>query len=188
MERESFKYTANYCEENIWHLCQEPNLTGYKKSVLIISNDFKNCPFYAQKSGQGTSPVWWDYHVVLLAYKEDEHLLFDFDSTLPFPSSLSDYLRFTFPNSENWLDRDLPFFKAIAAEDYACSFSSDRSHMKDGAGNWIFAPPPWEPIVNVGILSLQDLMIFSEKCQEQLFSLQEMQKFSKNLQSLFFNI
>jgi len=188
MERESFKYTANYCEENIWHLCQHDYLSGYSKNVLIISNGSKNCPFYAQKSAQGNNPVWWDYHVVLLASKDDEHLLYDFDSTLPFPSSLRDYLHYTFPNSENWLPKDLPLFKAIGAADYSRSFTSDRSHMKDASGMWIFTPPVWAPIASEGKLTLQNLMNFSEKCQEQLFSLQEMQMFSNNLQSLFFNI
>jgi len=188
MERDSFKYTANYCEENIWHLCQHPSLSGYSKQVLIISNSLKNCPFYAQKSAQGYSPVWWDYHVILLASKGGAHWLYDFDSTLPLPSSLNDYLNHTFPNSENWLQKDLPFFKAIPAEDYVSSFSSDRSHMIDIAGNWIFTPPIWSPIAGDGNLSIQSLMNFSEKYQEQLFSLEEMQMFGNNLQSLIFNI
>jgi len=188
MVRESFEYTANYCEENIWHLCQHPDLSGYDKKVLIISNSSKNCPFYAQKSAVGNNPVWWDYHVVLLASREGGHLLYDFDSTLTFPSSLTEYLQYTFPNSENWLPKDLPFFKAIASEDYASSFSSDRSHMKDGDGNWIFTPPVWPAIANDGHLGLQNLMNFSEKYQEQLFSLEEMQMFGNNLKSLIFNI
>jgi len=188
MDKDLCKYTANYCEENIWQLCQDPNLADYSKHVLFISNGSKNCPFYAQKSGHDNQPVWWDYHVVLLASRDGQHFVYDFDSTLAFPSSLKDYLDNTFPFSENWLTIDLPLFKAITAEDYINSFSSDRSHMKDMAGNWIFTPPSWGPITGDGYLSLQDLMIFSEKCQEQLISLQEMQMFSKNLQSLFFNI
>jgi len=188
MNLEGFKYTANYCEENIWHLCQHPSLVGYTKRVLIISNNAKNCPFYSQKSAVGDLPVWWDYHVVLLASKEGSNFIFDFDSTLQFPSPLSHYLNHTFPNSDLWLSKDLPSFKSIASEVYIKEFYSDRSHMKDSSGSWIFTPPVWPTIGNEGNLMLQDLMNFSEKCQEQLLSLEEMQMFGNNLQSSFCNI
>jgi protein N-terminal glutamine amidohydrolase len=175
MERATFSYTANYCEENIWHLCQHPDLSGYMKHVLIISNEVKKCPLYAQQSAQGDFPVWWDYHVVLLASKDGEHLVFDFDTTLAFPVSLGDYLQHTFPNSANWLAEDLPLFKSIPAADYVRSFSSDRSHMVDVAGQWIFTPPVWAPIASDGKLMLRDLRDFTEKCKEQRFTLGEMQ-------------
>lgn len=188
MKSEAFKYTANYCEENIWHLGQHPLLDEYSKNVLIISNSAKNCPFYAQKSAVGDLPVWWDYHVVLLASKNGISFIYDFDSTLPFPSPLTHYLNHTFPNADIWLSQDLPVFKVIEAESYIESFYSDRSHMKDSAGNWIFTPPAWPTITNGGKIMLYDLMNFSEKCQEQLFSLEEIQMFSNNLQSSFCNI
>jgi len=149
MKSESFKYTANYCEENIWHLCQHPLLADYSKRVLIISNSAKNCPFHAQKSAVGNQPVWWDYHVVLLASKDGLNFIYDFDSTLPFPSLLTDYLNHTFPNPDLWISKDLPHFKSIASEDYINNFYSDRSHMKDSLGTWIFIPPVWPTITMV---------------------------------------
>jgi len=188
MKSNEYKYTVNYCEENIWHLCQHPLLEGFSKNVLIISNSAKNCPFYAQKSAEGNLPVWWDYHVVLLATKDGVNFIYDFDSTLPFPSPLTDYLSQTFPNSDVWLSKDLPGFKVIDAAIYINKFYSDRSHMKDDSGNWIFTPPAWPAITNGGDIMLYDLMNFSEKCQDQLLSLQEMQMFSNNLQSFFCNI
>lgn len=171
---ESYKYTQNYCEENIWHLCQDPRLTDYSKKVLIVSNNAKNLPFYNQKSSQGDLPVWWDYHVILLASKGDVQLIFDFDSTLDFPTSLEDYLRKTFVNHSNWIEKDLPHFKSIEAKDYLEKFFSDRSHMKSSDGQWIFAPPAWPNIEGQGDLVLSDLLDFSENSNQEIFSLDEM--------------
>ncbi|HSJ68227.1 MAG TPA: hypothetical protein VK921_11150 [Anditalea sp.] len=187
MNLEAFKYTANYCEENIWHLCQHPLVEGYSNKVLIISNSTKNCPFYCQKTSQENQPVWWDYHVVLMTTKDGVHHIYDFDSTLAFPSLMCEYLNFTFPNSDIWLSKDLPFFKVISSEVYIKTFNSDRNHMKDASGSWIFEPPNWPPIQGGNSL-LQDLMNFTENSQEQLISLDEMQLHSNNLQSFFCNI
>jgi protein N-terminal glutamine amidohydrolase len=188
MNLKMLKYTVNYCEENIWHLSQHPQLVGFSKKVLIISNGSKNCPFYAQKSANGNLPVWWDYHVVLLASKNGESFIYDFDSTLPFPSPITHYLNHTFPNADIWLSKDLPVFKAIEAEFYIENFYSDRSHMMDPLGNWIFTPPIWPTITEGGNLKLHDLMDFTEMCQEQLIPLEEMQMISNDLQSSFCNI
>ncbi|WP_185974292.1 protein N-terminal glutamine amidohydrolase [Litoribacter populi] len=188
MERSTFSYTANYCEENIWHLCLHPSMEGLLKHVLIISNEEKKCPLYAQQSAHGNDPVWWDYHVVLLADKDGDQLIFDFDTTLTFPVSLQDYLKHTFPNSVNWLTEDLPLFKSIPAADYIRSFSSDRSHMKDVGGEWIFTPPIWSPIASDGKLLLQGLRDFTAECKEQRLTLGEMQMIGKNMISSVFDI
>lgn len=179
MKIKTFEYTENYCEENIWHLCQHPDLSDFSKKVLIISNRSKNCPFLQQKSSIDQQAVWWDYHVILLASKSGINLVYDFDSTLALPSSLSDYLRLTFDEKTNWRVSDFPGFKSIEASVYVQTFFSDRSHMKDPEGNWIFSPPHWPHIESEEKLSLSTLLDFTETSQERIYSLLEMEDFGK---------
>lgn len=174
MKIKEFKYSENFCEENIWHLCQNPELEGFTKKVLIISNSNRNCSFRFQKSPNGDELVWWDYHVILLASKPELQLIYDFDSTLEFPSSLKNYLEATFQTEHIQEDKDLPGFKSIASEDFIHSFISDRGHMKDEQGNWLSSPPKWPTIGNNGNLPLPDLLDFSETSKERIFSLADM--------------
>jgi hypothetical protein len=174
MKIKEFKYSANFCEENIWHLCQNPALAGFYKRVLIVSNSKSYCPFRFQKSIHGYEIVWWNYHVILLAKNQESSLIYDFDSTLPIPISAKDYMQMTFRISENWKEENLPCFKAIDAGDYLTSFVSDRSHMKDALGNWLSSPPRWPIIGNNGDLPLPALMDFKSTSNEQIFSLEEM--------------
>lgn len=92
-----------------------------------------------------TGPVYWDYHVVLMVLEGDAWFIYDFDSSLKFPVSLKNYLNLTFRsdvgNSEN-----KPLFKIYSSDTFTNTFSSDRSHMKDALGNWIFSPPVWSKI------------------------------------------
>lgn len=177
MKIETFEYTENYCEENIWHLCQHPDLTDFTKKVLIVSNKSKNCPFLHQKSSIDQQAVWWDYHVILLASKSGINLVYDFDSTLALPSSLSDYLGLTFDEKTNWKASDFPTFKWIDAVVYTQTFFSDRSHMKDSEGNWIFSPPHWPHIESAEKLALSTLLDFTETSQQRIYSLEEMENF-----------
>ncbi len=166
-------YTENFCEENIWHLCQHPGLAGLAKKVLIVSNSNRNCPFGFQKSSKDRDPVWWDYHVILLASDQGKNWVYDFDSALQIPSLLEDYLGFTFQNSHNWPEGDLPFFKVIESSLYVNAFFSYRSHMIDPEGNWICTPPRWPLIRNNENLPLPDLLDFSETSKHLILSLNE---------------
>ncbi|MEX2513195.1 MAG: hypothetical protein WD398_09835 [Cyclobacteriaceae bacterium] len=175
MGKQIFKYTKNYCEENIWHLCQHPDLEALDKKVLIISNETKNCPFWQQKSTADLGPVWWDYHVVLLALDSGIWSIYDFDSCLEFPISLVTYLHQTFL-LEIFRQEHLPFFKCLPATTYINSFSSDRSHMKDTEGNWIFTPPSW-PIIEHGQshkLEMEEMMDFSLASSQNIIHLDEL--------------
>lgn len=173
MKIKEFKYSENFCEENIWHLCQNPELSSFTKKVLIISNSNRNCSFRFQKSPNGDEVVWWDYHVILLAFISESQLIYDFDSTLEFPSLLNHYLDATFQADPSQDGNDLPGFKSIASEDFVHSFISDRGHMKDDHGNWLSSPPKWPTIGNNGNLPLPDLLDFSETSKERIFSLAE---------------
>lgn len=173
MKIKTFKYSENFCEENIWHLCQNPELDGFTKKVLIISNSSRNCSFRFQKSPNGDEVVWWDYHVVLLASNHESQLIYDFDSTLEFPSSLKSYLEATFPTDHSQESKDLPGFKAITSGDFIHSFISDRGHMKDDHGNWISTPPKWPAIGKSGGLPLPELLDFTNSSKERIFSFEE---------------
>lgn len=170
MKLETFKYTANFCEENIWHLCQNPDLAAFIKTVLIISNGSRNCPLWHQKSAEGQEPVRWDYHVVLLASSPETSLIYDFDSTLDLPIPLHEYLDQTFQSE---YEDEQPVFKAVDSHDFVHLFYSDRSHMKDGEGDWKFTPPSWPLIQNKEELPLPDLLDFSANSNQKIYTLEE---------------
>jgi protein N-terminal glutamine amidohydrolase len=178
MKITSYQYTANFCEENIWHLCQNDELAAFEKTVLIISNKQRNCPLWHQKSAVDLGPVRWDYHVVLLATRKSERLVYDFDSTLGLPTSLQDYLNQTFkPESPSW-ETDKPLFKAIDADKYINSFYSDRTHMLNSEGDWVFVPPHWPLIKSMGELPLPELLDFSFSSSHQIYSFEEIAEWS----------
>ncbi|MEM8893950.1 MAG: hypothetical protein AAGC88_05175 [Bacteroidota bacterium] len=168
------KYTANFCEENIWHLCQHPELSDFDKQVVFISSLSRNTPLQYQKSAQNGLPVWWDYHVILMTSKNSKHLIYDFDTTLPFPSKASEYLSKTFQDVTGMKSQDYPLFKIIRATEYVEQFHSDRLHMIDQSGNWIFEPPQWPAIKSGGSLSLSTLMDFSDASSTPIFELNDL--------------
>ncbi|OEL13233.1 Protein N-terminal glutamine amidohydrolase [Dichanthelium oligosanthes] len=87
-------------------------------------------------------------HIFLLRNNgEVLDLVWDLDSNLPFPSTFIQYVYnaiqpLAFGNS---MYRRL--FRVVHAPSFLQSFASDRSHMKDPAGNWIQLPPKYNPIM-----------------------------------------
>jgi hypothetical protein len=75
-------YTKYYCEENIYRLCR----LLQDSYVVFISNPAQKVVFWKQKLAPEDYVVW-DYHVILLK----KSLVYDFDTTLNFPCSISDY-------------------------------------------------------------------------------------------------
>ena len=54
-------YQAYYCEENIWRLCQQPQLQVHKSEVVFISNPRRTCALWYQRAAPyPTEPVVWD--------------------------------------------------------------------------------------------------------------------------------
>jgi protein N-terminal glutamine amidohydrolase len=143
--RENARYAAYYCEENVWHLAQEPELEGKPTCVIFVSNSEQKCVFWHQRTQriEGT-PVLWDYHVVL-AVHEPTWVVYDLDSTLPWPTPLDLYLERTFRGGRV-PDEFAPRFRVVPKATYVSMFASDRSHMKTPAGTWTHAPPAWPPI------------------------------------------
>lgn len=140
-------YCARYCEENIWHLAQDPALAEFERVVAIISNAEASCLFWDQRMCEAPDyPVWWDYHVILFV-KVDDWRVYDLDTALPFPVAASTYLRQTFRFQGRMPEVIRPRFLLFDGEAYVQSFSSDRSHMRDGDGAWYAPPPEWPPII-----------------------------------------
>ena len=129
-----------YCEENIWHLCQETFLLPFKRKVVFISN--KNRCF-AIKHQRADSLIAWDYHVVLLFY-DSEWKVADLDSSMHLPCPIEEYLSNSFlPELSNCAP---PMFRVVDADHFIQYFASDRRHMRDQGGTFLKPPPPLPPI------------------------------------------
>ena len=101
-------------------------------------------PLLHQKLGQS---VLWDYHVIFIYSSEDISLVYDFDTTLPFPCQFNQYYENVFVEG---LDRpELRYlFRVVKARDYLNHFTSDRSRMRNSDGSFM-EPPPNYPCIQV---------------------------------------
>ena len=134
------KYHPYYCEENIWHLCQHPQYIGGE--VVFISSYGDYFPMLCQENSDGTGyPIFWDYHVVLL----NDGCIHDFNSTLPFSTSIAEYFEKSFIDESLLAPMQKPMFRVLTADDYIEFFLSDRRHMKT-ADSWNAPPPDWPMI------------------------------------------
>ena len=147
-----------FCEENVWRLAYRrlhgasaADLKEKEYFVVFVSNEQKCCPFLHQRaSSDPQNPIFWDYHVILIEKSkniEQESMVWDMDSHLPYPSPLQSYLTETFfsmPFSEN--DQFAPLFRIVQASDFLKNFYSDRKHMFDGS-KWLATPPLYECIL-----------------------------------------
>ncbi len=134
------KYQPFWCEENVWHLCAE---AGAPFAVFVASTA-RACPMWAQRAGD---PVVWDYHVVALAPSaEGTWDVWDLDSTLGMPVPAGRWLDATFAGHDGLRAEFRPWFRVVARDELLATFASDRAHMRDAAGGWQQAPPPWPPI------------------------------------------
>ena len=146
-KREDFTYQAAYCEENIWHLCQQNQFQN--SYVVFIFSKGDAFPMLSQRaSGHPTLPIFWDYHVVLLVTSENNQIL-DFDTTLAFNTDIEPYFSASFVDESLLSDKEIPLFRLVPSGEFARAFSSDRSHMKTATG-WLSPPPRWPIIGNVG--------------------------------------
>lgn len=141
------KYAPYYCEENIWWLCQAPELRASRRRVLVISNPARACALYAQRAAVAVDqPVLWDYHVVLWEGSGARATLWDLDCSLGAPLSFVAWFEATVQPALRLPSHVHPRFRVVEADEYVAAFSSDRTHMA-GAGGGPHAPwPPWPPI------------------------------------------
>ncbi|XP_015898157.1 protein N-terminal glutamine amidohydrolase isoform X3 [Ziziphus jujuba] len=153
-----FQHTPYYCEENVFFLCKKlcesgtADAKGSDLFVVFISNEKKQIPLWHQKaSNRADGVILWDYHVICIQKKnggDSPHLVWDLDSSLPFPSPLDLYISETIrPSFQLFSEYQSRFFRIVHAPVFLQTFASDRRHMKDSVGNWIAEPPAYDPIV-----------------------------------------
>ncbi|CAF1490140.1 unnamed protein product [Adineta steineri] len=88
VKRDECIYTSYYC----WKQNDSNHLDNLY--AVFISNERRQIPIWKQKSGFNDNyRVTWDYHVILVDKSVSPTIIYDFDSTLPFPVSAIGYLR-----------------------------------------------------------------------------------------------
>jgi hypothetical protein len=147
--RNNLPYTPLFCEENIWQLLRlvvEAGVEPDALRVLLISNAERRVALLRQRRGNGPHGlVVWDYHVVLRSLARGGDLIYDYDTTLPFPTASADYLAATFPAEAAVAPPFRAQLREIPGDSYLRRFWSDRSHMAGQVPAEAF--PPWTPIL-----------------------------------------
>jgi hypothetical protein len=136
-------YHPFYCEENVWRLNRSGLFRRRERWVVFIFSPSGACPLFGQKAAAAGEPVFWDYHVVLMAFEDGETWVWDLDSTHGAPSRGSVWFSVTMPQLESLPQGYHPRFRVIEGQVFDEVFSSDRSHMRDADGGYLKDPPPW---------------------------------------------
>ena len=168
----ALKRQPYYCEENAWHLCQEPFFGDQKRHVVFISNLKRKVPMWNQRAGCG-KPVVWDYHVVVLAENSAE--MWDVDTELGIPIHLFDYLDGSFhPEIPECYQ---PCFRLVPSDLFVEVFASDRSHMQRADGSYSKPPPSWPRIGKSGTIpNLMQFIDIKETFVGDVLSLDELRR------------
>lgn len=148
-----------YCEENIWHLAQDPRCGPGRRLVLVISGTSGRFAMWQQRAAPTPGePIPWDYHVVLLVH-HDGWRVWDLDTALGAPLPVEAWLTGSFPHSQRVRAGYQPRFRVLPAAEYVAILRSDRSHMRDEDGGWLHPPPPWPTLGDGGsnVLALADV-------------------------------
>ena len=141
-------YTAFYCEENIWHLCQHSAFYATRSKAVVISNPWRSCALWHQRASPSPeTPVIWDYHVVMLCETRESWQVWDLDTTLGTPLDFSQWFEGTFIGVGAVRDQFRSRFRVVEASDYVERLSTDRSHMLDDVGHYLQPPPAWPPVI-----------------------------------------
>lgn len=166
--------TANYCEENVWHILNFLVSRGANSDNLFavfISNARRCVPFQFQLSADTDAGgvCFWDYHVigVMKGDRQSQPVVYDIDSTLPFPCSLEQYVREALvkpmPNGQTYAQLCAyglaHMFRVVHHPELLRKFSTDRRHMRDDDGKYRAAPPP-RPVIQSAELDTHSLPIF----------------------------
>ncbi len=148
----TLRYQPFYCEENIFHLCQNPRFAARTPAALFVSGASGECVMWQQKQARRPGAAMaWDYHVILLV--RDPWEIWDFDTTLGFPVPAATYLRRSFRPEVELPDELIPRFRVVDAKELVATFASDRAHMRGRDGEFRKDPPPWPAIGAEGVTS-----------------------------------
>ncbi|VVC26234.1 Protein N-terminal glutamine amidohydrolase, alpha beta roll [Cinara cedri] len=144
-------YTLSFCEENIWHLAKlildlNKDTSDLKAYVIIMLNPNKCVHLWKQDSPQKDGLLFRDFHTLVITEHQDQTMVFDINTTLPFPVPFSHYCQEAVRNELTEIDTKR-YFRVIEAKTYLTEFSSNRGHMLEG-DNWISEPPNYPPILN----------------------------------------
>ncbi|GAQ79863.1 hypothetical protein KFL_000400060 [Klebsormidium nitens] len=159
LDRTDSVHTPCYCEENVYLLVKKLAETGRAAAdysdlfIVFVSNERKQVLMWRQQAGsEGDGACVWDYHVFLVQKRvesEGGSLIWDLDTTLPFPVRFSTYYDEAFRPSIRLYKEFERLFRVVPAQTYLQHFSSDRSHMRRPDGSWMAPPPPYPPILKV---------------------------------------
>ena len=142
-QRQNYRYTARFCEENIWWLIRSLTHQGADIKpmyVLLFSNAEKSILVANQRATEAGSAMLWDYHVVLRAGIDARQWIFDFDTRLAFPEEFVIYRQKTFPQQAVIPAQYRTWVRSIPAALYVTRFYSDRSHMRGRISSDKFPP------------------------------------------------
>lgn len=152
--RHGHRYTHCYCEENIYHLASTLFRDDATAFVIFISSADRQVPFWRQSPEDHGKVLVWDYHVVLVTFGplaarseavQERGRVFDFDSDVPFPVSIWEYLP-TVLRLHATTVAILPHrFRVVPVRQFLDTFASDRSHMLVD-GEYVRPPPSWPPV------------------------------------------
>jgi protein N-terminal glutamine amidohydrolase len=134
----AWRHHPMYCEENIWHLCQDQAIDR----VVFITNAARRVALWHQRAAPPDQPIVWDYHVIATAGAG----VYDLDSRLSCPVGPHEYLAATFATVGIQPPQYDPRFAVVEAEAYVRQLRSDRRHMRRADGSWQAPPPPWPAI------------------------------------------
>lgn len=145
----TFRYQPFYCEENIWHLCQDADVGPGERLVAVLGGQGGDgrptrCALWHQRAARPGEAILWDYHVVLLVRDRDWQV-WDLDTDLGLPVAAETYLRLTFGDQRRMPPPWRPRFRVIPAEQYVATLCSDRAHMRARDGRYLRPPPAWDP-------------------------------------------
>ena len=165
-------YTSCYCEENVYLLCDRFVHGGSEDSpnecwAAWISNPSKSVAVWCQQGRGDEGLAVWDYHVILLAVfgtgLSKQFLVYDLDTTLPFPCQMEEYFQRAFRPDEDINPRFRASFRLVNAREFLSSFSSDRSHMLNPSSETGYsAKPPSYPCILKPEISANNVMNFAD--------------------------
>lgn len=92
-----------------------------------------------------------DYHAILIYAPGGRAIVYDLDSSLPFPTHFRKYATETFRSDEALRLEYHRRFRLVPASAYLQHFASNRHHMKREDGTWIKSPPEHPPISTISM-------------------------------------